>query len=285
MHSNIPCRVCLMLLLLCWSLPVQAQIIDIVGSTTVKVLMEPAVDAYKQIQPDVIIHVGGGGSGVGAAAMIDDRASIGMMSREPEADEADRMQQRGIQRVRIAYDAIAVMVSGLLFHQYHIQALKVADIAEIYRGNIRNWQELGGPNRQIMVLDRVRHSGTHVTFANHVLGSGSQTIDPDAVTVESNTGIGTLLVASDQAIGYLPFGTVKNNRFHAVALIQNSQSYQANARNVLDGSYPLSRSLYVLYHKDAPAYVHAFIDYLQSAKAAPIIRRVGYIPVGAVSAK
>lgn len=59
----------------------------------------------------------GGSSGVGAAAMLDGRASIGMMSCEPSSDEADRMRQQGIERVRIAYDAVAVVVSDELYHQ------------------------------------------------------------------------------------------------------------------------------------------------------------------------
>jgi len=266
------------LLLPLLSLPAQAQIIDVVGSTTVRALMEPAVDAYRQLHPEVMIHVGGGGSGVGAAAMLDGRASIGMMSREPSADEADRMRKQGIERVRIAYDAVAVVVSDELYHQGGIHALKITDVVAIYRGTIRNWQAVGGPDRHILVIDRVTHSGTHQTFVDHLLGGGA--ITSDAVIVESNRDSKTLLIASDQAIAYLPFGAVNDDRIHAVALLQDGKNYIADNNSVRDGSYPLRRSLYVLYKKDAPAYVHAFVHYLSSAAAAPIIRQAGYLPAG-----
>jgi len=264
------------LLLPLLSLPAHAQIIDVVGSTTVRALMEPAVDAYRRLHPEVIIHVGGGGSGVGAAAMLDGRASIGMMSREPDADEAARLKQQGIARVRIAYDAVAVVISDALYHHGGVHALKIADIAAIYRGAIRNWQAVGGPDRRILVIDRVTHSGTHQTFVDHLLGGGA--ITPDAVIVESNRDSKTLLIASDQAIAYLPFGAIDDDRIHAVALLQGDKSFIADNNSVLDGSYPLRRSLYLLYKTDAPAYVHDFIHYLSSPAAAPIIRQAGYLP-------
>ncbi len=264
------------LLLPLLALPAQAQIIDVVGSTTVRALMTPAAEAYRRAHPEVVIHVAGGGSGVGAAAMLAGRASIGMMSREPNAAEAAGLRAQGVQRVRVAYDAVAVVVSDALYHRGDIHALKVADIAAIYRGTIRNWQAVGGPDRNILVIDRVSRSGTHQVFADHILAGGAVTAD--AVVVESNPDSQTLLDASDQAIAYLPFGAVNDDRIHAVALLQGGKSYIADRNSVLSGNYPLRRSLYVLYKKDAPAYVHDFIHFLRSQAADPIIRRAGYLP-------
>ncbi len=270
-------------LMLLWSMvcsaPVRAQIIEVAGSTTVKALMEPAVAAYKKRRPDVIIHVRGGGSGVGAAAMIDDRASIGMMSREPEADEVERMDKLGIKRVRIAYDAVVVVISDHIYHRGGVHALKMTDVAGIYRGEIRNWQAVGGPDRRILVLDKEKSRGTRHVFAHFILGDARADSTPDAVVLGSNRDMRTLLIASDQAIGFLPFGAVDDDKTHAVALLHDGKHSLADQQSVRNGSYPLTRSLYLLYREDAPAYVHAFIDYLRSKAVAPIIRQVGYLPL------
>jgi len=280
-RPNLRCGACLGLLLslVMLSVSAHAQIIDVVGSTTVKALMDPAVEAYRQLQPNVIIHVSGGGSGIGAVAMIDGRASIGMMSREPDVDEATRMRQQGIERVRIARDAVAVVISDALYHKGDVHVLKVADIAAIFQGGVRNWKAVGGPDRRILVIDKVRHSGTRHVFAKFILGDGKADVTSEAVIVGNNKDMKTLLVASDQAIGFLPFGAVNDDSVHAVALLQAGKNYVADSQSVRDGSYPIRRSLYLLYKKDAPAYVHAFIEYLRSPKGAVFISTAGYLPV------
>ena len=151
------------LLLLFSVQPVQAQIISIVGSTTVKAFIEPAATAYRRTHPDVIIHISGGGSGVGAASVSDGRATLGMMSRELEGKEAARMH--GIEQVRVGYDAVAVVVSDPVFHQGDVHALSKADMAAIYRGEIRNWQSVGGADRRILLIDKEKQRGTRHVFA------------------------------------------------------------------------------------------------------------------------
>jgi len=268
----------LVLLLCCLiSLPAYAQIIEIAGSTTVKAFIEPAAAAFLKLHPEVIIHISGGGSGVGAAAVMDGRATLGMMSRELTAGEQSRMQ--GIEQVRIGYDAVVVAVSDMIYHQGSLHALSKTDIAAIYRGKIHNWQDLGGPDRAILLIDREKKSGTRHAFAGYILDNAYADSSKNAVIVGPNRDMEMLLQASDQAIGFLPFGET-GEQVHGLALRVNGQLLTPDESSVRDASYPLSRSLYLLYRKQhAPDYLIQFIDFLGSEAGQAILRRVGYIAV------
>ncbi|MDX8405944.1 MAG: substrate-binding domain-containing protein [Mariprofundus sp.] len=271
------CMRSLMLVVLMLAAPVaRAQIIEIAGSTTVKAFIEPAAEAYRKIHPEVVIRVRGGGSGAGASAVIDGRASLGMMSREPDTDEAGHMQ--AIERVRIGYDAVAVVVSKLLYLKGHVHGLKREEVAAIYRGEITNWQAVGGPDRRILVIDKEMQRGTRQVFAAYILGGAHAQGAADAVVVGPNRDMKTLLLSSDQAIGFLPFGEAVGD-LHALELLEKGQGYMADIASVRDGSYPLSRSLYLLHRKDAPSYVRDFVAYLISNQGQQILRHSGYIPL------
>ncbi|WP_167631311.1 substrate-binding domain-containing protein [Mariprofundus ferrooxydans] len=256
--------------------PLYAQIIDIAGSTTVMAFMEPAAQAYRRMHPEVTINIRGGGSGAGAASVMDGRAMLGMMSREPEEPELARMH--GIERVRVGYDAVAVVVSSAVYRSLPGHALSRGDVAAIYRGEVRNWQAVGGPDRRIITVDKVKHSGTRYVFVNYVLSDPHAAWATDSVIVDSNGEMETLVQISDQAIGFLPFGGT-DRHLHAIGLMDQGRLFLPDAAHVRDGSYPLSRSLYVLHKKKVPDYARDFIAFLLSAEGQKILSASGYLPV------
>jgi len=272
-----------LLLLLCSMLlwPVHAlhaQIIDIAGSTTVKAFIEPAADAYRLLHPEVIMIIRGGGSGAGASAILDDRATLGMMSRELDADEQQAMLTAGVERTRVGYDAVAVVVSNELYHKAGVHALRKSDIAAIYRGELRNWRDVGGPDRRILLVDKEKHRGTRHVFAGYILGNSHADWADQAVIVGPNRDMSMLLEASDQAIGFLPFAHV-NEQIHGLEIIDGNQHILPDETTIRDGSYPLARSLYVLHKKQTPPYVRDFVRFLLSDAGQTILRKSGYIPL------
>ncbi|TLS78425.1 ABC transporter substrate-binding protein [Mariprofundus erugo] len=271
-------RLMLFLLLAGFVVPAQAEIVEVAGSTTVRAMMEPAADAWHQLHPDVVVTVRGGGSSAGFSSVLDGRAQIGMMSRELEPEELSLLQQAGMVQVRIGFDAVAVVVSEPLYLRGGIAALKKEEIAAIYRGDIRNWLQLDGPDRPILVIDKEKERGTRQVFAGYILDSTHGDSLPEAVVVGPNHDMKTLLQASDQAIGFLPFGET-GDHLHALRVIDGGHHYVADTGSVRDGSYPLSRSLYVLHKKDAPAYVQAFVEFLCSPHGQAILRNSGYVPL------
>jgi len=269
-------RILIVLLSLLLPQSVTAQIIKIAGSTTVKAFMEPAVEAYRKLHPEIRIDVQGGGSGVGAAEFIAGSVHLGMVSRELTAQE--KLAIPAEQRIQIGSDAVAVVVSDELFHQWRLHALKKEDITAIYRGEINNWREFGGPDRRILVIDKEKQRGTRQVFAEFILGDGRAVATQQSVVVGPNRHVEVLLTASDQAIGFLSFAEL-DEHMHGLEIIVDGKSFIPSVDAVSTGSYPLSRSLYILLSDEAPVYVKEFVTFLRSAQAEVILRETGFLPV------
>ncbi|MDX8406959.1 MAG: substrate-binding domain-containing protein, partial [Mariprofundaceae bacterium] len=139
------------------------------GSTTVMPIVSDAATAYHKAHPEITITVSGGGSGVGIASMIQGTTEIGMASREATPEEQLKLDGK-VDNIVIARDAVAVVVSEAVYLG-GITHLSLAQIADIYRGKVSNWKQLGGPDASILAIDKEASRGTRHVFAEAVLGS------------------------------------------------------------------------------------------------------------------
>ena len=105
------------------------------GSTSVGPVMEVLAEAYKALNPDVVIDVQQTGSGTGITSAIDGSCEIGMSSRALKDEEI----AEGLVPVTIALDGIAVIVN----QQNPVEDLTSEQIQKIYIGEITDWSQLG----------------------------------------------------------------------------------------------------------------------------------------------
>jgi len=132
--------------------------IAVVGSTTVLPIVSEAAALYRQSHADLTITVSGGGSGVGVAAMRQGTAQIGMASRNTTHEEQAALDGK-VDNIIVASDAVAVVVSKVVYES-GVHQLSLQQIAAIYRGKIRNWKDVGGPDARILVIDKEASRGT-----------------------------------------------------------------------------------------------------------------------------
>ncbi len=247
-----------------------------VGSTTVMPFVSKAAGSYKKIIPDLRITISGGGSGVGIASIINGMAEIGMASREPSPEEMAKLAGK-VDIIPVAKDAVAVVVSKAV-HVGGVTSLTLSQVADIYRGKITNWKELGGPDSKIVVIDKEAGRGTRHVFAKAVLGSAHARAKGATIISGSNNEEKTIISKSDRAIGMLSNGWL-DDKARAVAISIDNRDVLPTIENVKNGSYPISRNLNVIVRKDASDSVKAFVQYLLSPEGQSIARAVGYLPV------
>ena len=258
-----------------------AQIIENKGSDTLVNLALAWAEAYMQAHPNVSISVTGGGSGTGIAAMINGTVSIANASREMKPEEIQAAKANGISPVEfvVARDAIAVVVNP----SNPVQHLTIQQISNIYTGRIRNWTEVGGQNRPIVLLSRESNSGTYVYFLENVIrmenAKSRLLFSPDTLLMPSSEGISSEIRQNPNAIGYDGLGYVTGDqKVIAVSKNENGPFVVPSAATVKDGSYPIARPLYVYTAGRPTGQIRDYIEWVLNG-GQTLVAKLGFVPL------
>lgn len=252
------------------------------GSDTIVNLALAWAERYQQEHPEVRISVSGGGSGTGIASLINGTVDIANASRSIKDEEIAQAQQQGVdpQEHVIARDAIAVIVNP----NNPVQKLTMRQVASIYRGAINNWKELGGEDRPIVRVSRETNSGTHVYFLEAVVRLGEKDnkaiFSDDTLLLPSSEGIISEVGDNPNAIGYDGLGYVTEHvKVVAIAEKLGGEYVMPSAETVNNGTYPISRELYMYTDKNLSAGTQAYLDWIFSPEAQEIVGQLGFVPV------
>jgi len=237
--------------------------VTLAGSTSVQPMAELLAEHYMAAHPGVIINVQGGGSTAGVEAALSGAADIGMASRELKPEE------KGLQPILIAYDAIAIIVHP----SNPVRALTSTQVREIFAGQVRDWQELGGRPGRITCITREEGSGTRAAFEELIMQHKAE-ISPEAI-VQDSTGAARAIVAGDpNGIAYISLGMATPE----VAVV-SLDGVQPTFDFVCQGRYKLTRPFLFLTKGSGSPLARAFIDYVLSPAGQALIAEEGYIPV------
>lgn len=230
----------------------------IAGSTSVEPLARELAEAFMDKNPDVQIDIQGGGSTAGVQAAIEKTADIGNSSRNLKEEE----KSAGLTETTIALDGVAVVINPA----NTVTDLKKEDIVKIYKKEITNWKELGGPDKEIVVISREAGSGTKDCF-DSALGLKEEEVKADIIA--NGTGVVQANVSGNEAaIGYMSLGSV-DETVKKVAV----DGVEANAENVKNGTYSISRPFLMLTNGQMKDVVKAFIDFILSDEGQDIVSK------------
>jgi len=238
------------------------------GSTTVGPIAK-SFAAYFTRKYRVPVTVSESGSGNGAKSLINGTCDIASMSREMKPQEIAAAKSKGINPVLniVALDGLAIVVHP----SNPVPGLTTAQLADIYRGRITNWRQVGGPNSRIVVIQRESNSGTQEIFKDLVVGKNSPIVR-GAETQASNGAVKNRVSLTRGAIGFLGLGfadsSVKKIAINGVL---------PNAMNVKKGSYVLSRPLFMVTRGQPSGVIRQFVDLPKTPDGKRMIRELGFV--------
>lgn len=257
---------------------VQAGELLIKGSDTMVNVAQRLAEGFMAVRPDVTVSVAGGGSGVGINALINGECEIANASRDMRAREDSTARSKGIdpRAVVIGIDGLSVVV-----HEKNpVRRLTMEQLGAIYRGEIRNWNQVGGPNRRISLYGRQPTSGTFVLYRDvAVKGEYAQ-------EMRQMTGNAAIVegVKSDQGgIGYVGVGYLSQaTGIEVVSLRGSDGNYYSpfDAEAVYDGRYALSRGLNQYVDGRPAGVTRAFFVFALSEAGQKIVEGEGFYPIG-----
>lgn len=243
----------------------QSGTLDIAGGTAHIPVMKSAAQAIMSAHPEIRITIAGGGSGVGVQKVGEGLVNIGNTGRPLKEKE---IAKYGLQSFAFAIDGVAVAVNPA----NPVSALTRADLLAVLSGKITNWKELGGKDAAITVYGREDGSGTREVFEKKALGTTSLQYTKTNI-VNSNGAMKTAVAQDPNALGYVGIG-------HIDAKIKGIvfEGVEASQQNAANGSYSVTRKLY-MNTKGAPeGLTKTFIEYVRSADGEAFTAKAGYIP-------
>ncbi len=234
------------------------------GSTSMQKVIGALSEAYMEENSGETVTYNPTGSSSGIQAVSEGRCDIGLASRALKDEE----KSSGLTETVLAYDGIAIVINP----ENTITDLSIEDIAKIYTGEITNWNEVGGPDSEIVLIGREAGSGTRDGFE-----SITDTEDACQYRQElTSTGdVITTVSTNANAIGYASLASVDES-VKALSV----EGVMPSEDTVKDGTYRVQRPFMLITKADTELSETAqkFFKYVTSPEANEIISLAGVVP-------
>jgi phosphate transport system substrate-binding protein len=246
------------------------------GSTTVEPIALAAIEAFMEENEGVRISYEGVGSSSGVKGVLAGTYALGGASRTLKDSETEK----GAVPYQIAADGLAVVVNG----DVSLDNLSMEDIAKIFSGEITNWKDVGGPEQEIVVVNRDEASGTRGAFLELILdayyGKKEGKFIADSIITESNGDMVVKVGTTPYSIGYCGFGFIDQAKKFGAKPVSLDGS-DPTVKNVKSGKYPVQRPLnFVTNGKvEKGSIQEVFINFLLTPKGQDIVKEEGFLAV------
>lgn len=175
--------------------------ITAVGSTALQPLVEAAAEQYMNENPGVQITVQGGGSGQGITQIAQGAVQIG----DSDVFAEEKLENKDDAK-KLKDNKVAVVGMGPVVHpDVKVDNLTIDQLKGIFTGKVTNWKEVGGDDKEIVVINRAAGSGTRATFENAVLGGDKVPEDFKPQEQDSSGTVVKMVAQTPNSISYLAF--------------------------------------------------------------------------------
>ena len=265
-----------------------------IGSDTMNNLMTLWGEEYKKFYPSTQIEIEGKGSSTAPAALIENQAQFGPMSRPMKSSEIDAFEKKHGHKptaLRTGIDALAVFVH----RDCPLESLSIQQLTEIFSvaGKNMTWGDVGvkdasWASRPISLYGRNSASGTYGFFKDVALQGNDY-----KASVKEQPGSSAVVqgVASDRfSMGYSGVGYATAGVKMVKLSLDGSEAFAPNAENASSGEYPLARFLYLYVNADPVKGIDdplraEFIKLIFSRQGQEVVIKDGYFPVPATVAR
>jgi phosphate transport system substrate-binding protein len=279
------------------------------GSSTVQPITSLVAELFAGQNPDVQVSVDGPGTSDGFVLFCEGEIDLQDASRAIEPEEIKACEKNGIDYVEleVALDGLTVMTNG---QNSAVQCLNLGDLYSLFgpeSEGFQNWSDanalaakVGGnggfPNEPLEITAPGEESGTYDAFIDlagiedTALEQGLSEDDAAALRKDYQASANDNVIiqameGTPSALGFVGFAFAEEggDQIKEIQIDGGDGCVAPSSGTVADGSYPLSRSLYIYVDKatvqSSPA-LQAFVDlYVSDEGLNTAVQEVGYIPI------
>jgi len=240
--------------------------ITAVGSTALQPFVEAAGEEYAKTNVGTFVNVQGGGTGTGLSQVSQGAVDLG--NSDVFAEEKEGIDAKSLVDHRVA----VVGITPLLNKDNGVKNLTTAQLKSIFTRKVTNWNQVGGRNQNIVIINRATGSGTRATFEKWGLQGAKST---EAQEQDSSGMVRSIVSTTPGAISYAAFGYIDKS-----VLVPSVNGVEPNNKNVANGQYGIW-SYEHIYTKGQPTrHVAKFLAYLTSDNIQrTLVPKLGYISI------
>lgn len=213
--------------------------------------------------------------------LIDGEADI-IFVTEPSEEELELAKEKGVELevVPVVKEAFVFLVNK----QNPVDQLTVKQIQDIFQGLAVNWNELGGPDKEIIAYQRPENSGSQTIMENQVMKGLEMAEAPTALKPGE---MGELIEAiasydnSDRAIGYSVYYYANSMYSKDTIKFVKMNGIEPNNKNISSGEYPFTSAYYAVLRKTetADSGARKLLAWILGADGQKLAEKAGYVPL------
>ena len=228
----------------------------------------------RRVAVDIAAH----GSSTGFTALKTATADLAASSRPIKDSERADLARLGDFKSAGAEQVIAIDGLAIILHpQNPLSELNTEQLARIFSGETKTWEELGGRGGTIHLYARDDQSGTYDTFKELVLSRRGKTLSSAAKRFESSEQLSDAVSLDPQGIGFIGLPYVRQAKAVAIADGQSQAMLPLNSL-IATEDYPLSRRLFFYLPPNGKnPWAAALVAFAQSSKGQAIVAANGFI--------
>jgi len=228
----------------------------------------------RRVAVDIAAH----GSSTGFTALKTATADLAASSRPIKDSERADLAGLGDFKSAGAEQVIAIDGLAIILHpQNPLHELNTEQLARIFSGEAKTWEELGGSGGTIHLYARDDQSGTYDTFKELVLSRRGKTLSSAAKRFESSEQLSDAVSLDPQGIGFIGLPYVRQAKAVAIADGQSQAMLPLNSL-IATEDYPLSRRLFFYLPPNGKnPWADALVAFAQSSKGQAIVAANGFI--------
>ena len=254
------------------------DMLQIRGSDTMLNVVQELVEVYMQKNPGKAIALTGGGSGTGISGLRNRTVDIADSSREMRGREVIDLQSKGVEpsHIVIGIDCITIIVNK----NNTVNKLTTEQLGAIFRGDIKNWKDVGGDDMPITLYGRQSNSGTFFVFRERVL-KGEYAYEMRQMN--GNSQIVEAIKQDISGVGYVGRGYVaKGSNINVVSIATGTSADYINPLELTfkDAyTYPIVRTLNQYVAGKPQGASRDFINFELSDEGQKIMEDMGFFRI------
>jgi len=242
------------------------------------VLDEWQVVAHDPNGNPVAVSIAAHGSSTGFAALAAGTTDLAASSRPINDSEVTALAGLGDLRSKEAEYVIGLDGLAIIVHPGNpLRELNLQQLAQVFAGDITDWQQLGGKPGPIRIYARDDRSGTYDTFRELVLNPAGKRLSAAAKRYESNEELARQVADDPAGVGFTSLAAAAKSPKLALR-DGEGRAIAPSEASIATEDYPLARRLFLYGPPDRRSdWARSLLEFSQTPAGQAVVQQSGFV--------